>query len=117
MLGLASCSSSELPPASPLTDGCYYANTTPVLRVAGAKGDLLVPGNIRQVTVERGAWQSDAWVIFRPAIQIQRNPLSATVVPDLDEIWMTMEPRTAAPTISTTTDEGTKLHLVRGQNC
>lgn len=68
---LAACGSEKPPappakPAAALTDGCYYGDGKPVLKIEGKRGTLLVPGDVKTFRVEAGGNQHQRLALFTP---------------------------------------------------
>jgi hypothetical protein len=81
----------------PLVDGCYYANNKPVFKIAGTKGWMLIPGDVKTFKVERGG---NDYVRFVPGLLFEASdkvPLFLRAYPDLPP--HSMKVGTSVPTI------------------
>jgi hypothetical protein len=106
------------PPGKPLTSGCYYAGSVPVLRVTGVTASILIPGNIARVNVVPDTSPDQSGATFEPGFHIAAGPpLRAVRVNDLPRSSMMMEPYSGTPTIMAIAEPTGMIELARGRPC
>src|SRR5687768_15497460 len=96
LLGLAVLTASCESPRQ-LADGCYYARGKPVFQIAGTKGRVLIPGEVKTFSWER---HGDAQVTFSPSLLFDGTgdgPSLVRAFPDAPPY--SMKPGTSVPTI------------------
>jgi hypothetical protein len=102
LLSFAACGALDSSLAKGLTDGCYFLEETPVLRVQGSRGELLIPGDVRESRLRQIQRERETEVIFEPGFRVQLRPELRAVSPeDLPQprIYLPMKAGTAMPTI------------------
>ena len=80
-----------------LTDGCYYAGSTPFIRIVGSKGTVLVPGEVSVVKVAVSKTKDVSEAVFSPGFMTQ-NPtdLRTIRVTEFKEAYYMMDPFSTA---------------------
>lgn len=106
------------PPGKPVTDGCYYSASVPVLRIAGKTGTILVAGDVTQVNVTPDRNTEQAGVTFEPGFHIAAGPpMRVQRLNDLPRSSYMMKPYANQPTIMVGTEPLGLIDLVRGPAC
>ena len=58
------------PDSTELIDGCYYSGQEPVLRIAGERGRVLLPGNVSNLVIVVRGSSDFAWLTTQPNFKI-----------------------------------------------
>lgn len=87
-----------------LVDGCYYVQGKPVLKIEGAEGRVLIPGDVQQFKVDAGEDASGPYAIFTPGFVFDQPdsnnvPLTVDANADRKPLYQSMEPGTPVPVI------------------
>jgi hypothetical protein len=121
LLSSAACGALNKSSAEDLTDGCYFLDGTPVLRVQGSRGELLIPGDVKETRLRQTQRDGGTEVIFEPGFRVQLRPeLRAVSPPDLPQprIYLPMKAWASAATIGVhTSPELGVVDLVHGGPC
>jgi hypothetical protein len=121
LLATASCGKPHQGRALAVTDGCYYAGATPVLRIRAERGVFLIPGAVRDVriTSEKNDVNGVTSTMFEPGFELKTDPrLETTSQADFrDRVFLMMQPGTSVPTIMATSEPLGLVLLARGAEC
>jgi hypothetical protein len=99
-------------------DGCYYARNAPIIRVHGATGDFLIPGNIRNVNVSLRTGVIGQWACMTPAFAIvDGNTPTVSSIQGQTPQCLGLTPMAPEITIRARTDRRETIELVRGLDC
>lgn len=121
LLLTASCGMLQPSPGLGVTDGCYYAGATPVLRVKSLHGTFLIPGTVREVriTPQKNDASGVTAAMFEPGFELKTSPRLETITPtDMRErIFLMMESGASVPTIMASSEPMGLVFLARGAAC
>ncbi len=105
------------PPTNPLklTDGCYYIDSQPFLRIKGNEGTFLVSGNIRLTHVETSGDEYGRYVTFSPGfIDYNGNVDSYDAI---RQITYPMKAHTKVPTVMVNLAAAGETEMELGKPC
>jgi hypothetical protein len=101
-----------------LPDGCYYdEDGVPILKVVGARGTLLIPGRMRQVTLTRGWWPLRDHVDVDPGFFLQDSPRRAGEDPEPHKFSFDLEKGAARPTTVVPLEASGYTKVALGKAC
>jgi len=105
------------PPTNPLklTDGCYYIDGQPFLRITGNEGTFLVSGNIRRTHIETSGDEYGRYVTFSHGfIDYNGNVDSYEAI---QRITYPMKAHTKLPTVIVNLAAAGETEMELGKSC